>query len=52
MIRDAEDLLPDLREQHAQVLQELEKERFEIEEIERSDPAYIEELKVEIEEQK
>ena len=52
IIRDAEDLLPVLREQHAQILQELEKEQAEIEDIERSDPAYLEELKIEIEEQK
>ena len=52
IIRDAEDLLPALREQHAQILQELEKEQAEIEDIERSDPVYLEELKIEIEEQK
>ncbi|THH12139.1 hypothetical protein EW145_g162 [Phellinidium pouzarii] len=51
IISQAQDILPTLRQQHAQILSELEKERIEIEEVEQSDPGYLEELKVTIAEQ-
>ncbi|TDL28754.1 hypothetical protein BD410DRAFT_781291, partial [Rickenella mellea] len=50
-ISQAEDILPSLREKHAQILQEYEQERLEVEEIESSDPTYLAELKVTIDEQ-
>lgn len=52
IISQAHALLPALRQQHAQVQAQLERERMDIEEIENSDPVYLEELKGTIEEQK
>ena len=51
-IDQAEDILPALRQQHAQTLTELERERREVEEIENSETSFLEELKGTIEEQK
>lgn len=44
--------MPALRQQHAQTLAELERERREVEEIENSETSFLEELKGTIEEQK
>lgn len=52
IISQAEDLLPSLKQQHAQILLELERERCDVAEMEDSNPAYLEELKVTIDEQK
>lgn len=52
VIKESEDLLPALRRQHAQILEELKKEQSEVNDLEQSDPGYLEELKAEIEEQK
>ncbi len=52
VISQAEDLLPLLKQQHAQILLELERERRDVAEMEDSDPAYLEELKATIDEQK
>ncbi|KAL5518577.1 hypothetical protein ACEPAH_260 [Sanghuangporus vaninii] len=51
IIDKAQTLLPALRHQHAQAQAQLERERIDIEEVENSDPAYLEELKITIEEQ-
>ncbi|KAL5534634.1 hypothetical protein ACEPAG_1097 [Sanghuangporus baumii] len=51
IIDKAQALLPALRHQHAQAQAQLERERIDIEEVENSDPAYLEELKITIEEQ-
>ncbi|KAL5495664.1 hypothetical protein ACEPAI_1127 [Sanghuangporus weigelae] len=51
IIDKAQALLPALRQQHAQAQAQLERERIDIEEVENSDPAYLEELKITIEEQ-
>jgi hypothetical protein len=52
IISQANSLLPALRQQHAQILNELEQEKREVEDIENSDPVYLEELKATIAEQK
>lgn len=52
IIGEAEDLLPALRQQHAQIIEDLKREQTEVNDLEQSDPAYLEELKAEIEEQK
>lgn len=52
IIEKAQSLLPALRHQHAQAQAQLERERIDIDEIENSDPSYVEELKITIEEQK
>ena len=52
MINEAEDLLPLLRQQHVQILEDLKREQAEVDDLEQSDPTYLEELKAEIEEQK
>ncbi|EJD04390.1 uncharacterized protein FOMMEDRAFT_155520 [Fomitiporia mediterranea MF3/22] len=51
IISQAQVLLPALRQQHAQAQAQLERERTDIEEVENSDPNYLEELKIAIEEQ-
>ncbi|KLO20428.1 Spc7-domain-containing protein [Schizopora paradoxa] len=51
IVSQAEGLLPSLKQQHAQILLELERERSDVAEMEDSDPAYLEELKVTIDEQ-
>ena len=52
IINEAEDMLPLLRQQHVQILNDLKKEQAEVDDLEQSDPTYLEELKAEIEEQK
>ena len=52
IISQASELLPALKQQHAQILLELEREQRDVVEMEESDPAYLEELKVTIDEQK
>ena len=52
LIEEAENLLPALKRQHAQILEDLKKEQSEVNDLEQSDPGYLEELKAEIEEQK
>lgn len=52
IIEKAQSLLPALRHQYAQAQAQLERERIDIDEIENSDPSYVEELKITIEEQK
>ena len=52
LLQPMQELLPDLREEAAQALRELEQEQAAIEEVTRSDPAYLEDLKASIDELK
>jgi len=51
IIQQAENLLPSLREEHAQVIRELEQEQSITAEIENCDQGYLRELKVTLAEQ-
>ena len=51
IIQQAENLLPSLREEHAQVIRELEQEQSIAAEIENCDQGYLSELKVTLAEQ-
>jgi hypothetical protein len=51
IIQQAENLLPPLREEHAQVIRELEQEQSIAAEIENCDQGYLSELKVTLSEQ-
>lgn len=52
VISQATSLLPALRQQHAQIMNELERETKEVEDVKNTDPMYIEELRGTINEQK
>ena len=52
LIKETESLLPALRDQHEQTIQELDREQKEIADLERSDPSFLEELKTTIDDQK
>ena len=52
LLQPMQELLPDLREEAAHALRELEQEQAAIEEVTRSDPAYLEDLKASIDELK
>lgn len=51
VIGDAQSILPALRAEYAQVLEELEQEEAAVAELEKSDKDYLNELKVTIAEQ-
>ena len=51
-LQPMQDMLPELREEAAQVLRELEQEQAAIDEVTRSDPEYLDELKASIDELK
>ena len=52
MIKEAQDLLPSLREEYEEVTRLLQQEQADIDEIENSDKDYLNELKTSIAEQK
>ncbi|KZT23850.1 hypothetical protein NEOLEDRAFT_1179833 [Neolentinus lepideus HHB14362 ss-1] len=51
LTRQVQDILPSLREEYKQALSELEQEQAEVDELERSDQSYLNELKATIAEQ-
>lgn len=51
LTRQVQDLLPSLREEYEQAIRELEQEQAEVDELERSDQSYLNELKATIAEQ-
>lgn len=52
MIKEAQDLLPELRKEYDEVARLLEQEQADIDEIENSDQDYLNELKASIAEQR
>ncbi|RPD81656.1 hypothetical protein L226DRAFT_555808 [Lentinus tigrinus ALCF2SS1-7] len=51
VIKEAQDMLPDLRQEYEEVMRQLEQEQADIDEIENSDKDYLNELKATIAEQ-
>ena len=52
MIKEAQDILPALRQEYDEVIRLLEQEQADIDEIENSDKDYLNELKASIAEQR
>ena len=52
VIKEAQDMLPDLRQEYEEVMRQLEQEQADIDEIENSDKDYLNELKATIAEQR